>query len=324
MDFNPDDFMARVNSDLVGKYVNIASRAAGFLSKRFDGVVLPYRDLEAQGQELVKSIESGRIEIAAAYENREFGRAIRDIMRRADHANLYADQMKPWELAKNADAETLLHQTCSALMLAFEGLSRFLAPILPETTRLAGEMLGVRFTGWFEQPQALRINPYRHLAARVDAKQLDALFAVAESAPATAPAPSPASPAPPAPPKPAEGATIAAASATIGVEDFAKIDLRIAKIVNAEQVEGAEKLLKLTLDIGEARPRTVFAGIKAAYDPASLVGRHTVMVANLAPRKMKFGLSEGMVLAASDADGKTAGLYLLEPDAGAQPGMRVK
>ena len=320
VDFNPDDFMARVNSDLVGKYVNIASRAAGFLSKRFDGVVLPYRELESLGQELVKSIESGRIEIAAAYENREFGKAIRDIMRRADQANQYADQMKPWELAKNPAADALLHQSCSALILAFEGLSRYLAPILPETTRLAGEMLGVNFTSWFDQPQALRISPYRHLAARVDAKQLDALFAAPDTAPETGPATAPS----PAPAKTPEGGKSAAATTTIALEDFSKVDLRIAKIVNAEHVEGAEKLLKLTLDIGEARPRTVFAGIKAAYDPATLIGRHTVMVANLAPRKMKFGLSEGMVLAASDVDGKTAGLYLLEADAGAQPGMRVK
>ena len=363
VDFNPDDFMARVNSDLVGKYVNIASRAIGFLVKSFDGRVLdasaprrlndftkekifaainraPTVDVQATRPPINADVESLKkalasplsgivgcsAEVQYLYEQREFGKAIRLIMLMADQANRFVDATAPWELAKSPRAEDkeVLHEICSIAVNAFRILTIYVKPILPELARCVEELLNTTDLAWKDSqtflPDGHKVRSYSHLMARVESKQLDALFAAPD-----APLPAPAAPAAAsAPIKAPESGKTAAASATIGVEDFAKVDLRIAKIVNAEQVEGAEKLLKLTLDVGEARPRTVFAGIKAAYDPASLVGRHTVMVANLAPRKMKFGLSEGMVLAASDADGKTAGVYLLEPDAGAQPGMRVK
>ena len=321
VDFNPDDFVARVNSDLVGKYVNIASRAAGFLSKRFDGQVLPVAELDQIGRGLIDAVESSRADIANSYENREFGRAVREIMKCADLANQYADTAKPWELAKNPAAAAQLHQTCSALIHAFEAISRYLAPILPETSKLAGELLGLTFSEWAGKPQSLRIGPYRHLTTRVDPKLLDTLFEqpeIATNTPTHQSAPAPAA----ATAKPEVAALPGAA--TIGIDDFNMVDMRIARIVGAEHVEGADKLIKLTLDIGEEKTRTVFAGIKSAYDPAALVGKHTVMVANLAPRKMKFGLSEGMVLAAGDPTGASPGLFLLEPHAGALPGMRVK
>jgi len=315
IDFNPDDFVARVNSDLVGKYVNIASRAATFLSKHFDGHLAKDDGQRAQWWSTLAGDAAD--DIAEALDGREFGKAIRRIMELADHINRYFDEKQPWLLAKDPSQRDALHRVCSDCIVGFRNLSVFLAPILPATTRKAADFLGIgRPLGWADLDAGLpRIGHYEHLMTRIDPRQIDALLSP-EPAPASAPEKPAAVPAPASP-----AAAPATTGTTISIDDFTKIDLRIARIVAAEHVEGADKLLKLTLDVGEGRHRTVFAGIKSAYDPATLIGRLTPMVANLAPRKMKFGLSEGMVLAAS---GEGPGIYLLAPDAGAEPGMRVK
>ena len=250
-------------------------------------------------------------DIAGHLEQREFGKALREVMRIADFANEHFDRMKPWELAKDPASRDLLQNVCSDVLRCFRVLSIYLAPILPTTAeRVARDLfLMDRPFVWSDLAASPdRIAPYRHLMTRVDARQVDALFEAPEELTEASQLPG--------------GAVIADA---ITIDDFAKLDFRIAKIVTASQVEGSDKLLKLTLDAGEGRERTVFSGIKAAYRPEDLVGRLTVLVANLAPRKMKFGVSEGMVLAASHADEKAhPGIYLLDPDRGAQPGMRVK
>lgn len=329
VDLNLDDMIAKVNSDLVGKFVNIASRCSGFITKRFDGQ-LGQTDLTACAP-FVQAWQSG--DIAAAYEQRDNSRAIRDIMHLADLANQYVNDHKPWELAKQEGQDTLLHTVCSTALTQFRDLARYLKPVLPH---LASQVEGfldlppLTWTGaWAPLPAGHQIAPYNHLLTRVERKQIDALLLANQtSLQPQSPEPTPGTAAS-TPSKP-KASTVTTASTTpetstlINLDDFTKVDLRIARIVSAEHVEGADKLLRLQLDIGEAKPRQVFAGIKQAYDPATLVGRHTVMVANLAPRKMKFGLSEGMVLAASDETGQTAGLFILSPDAGAQPGMRVK
>ncbi len=313
IDFNPDDFLARVNSDLVGKYVNIASRAAKFIAGQFNGEL-------AYGSELAAARAGFPTDLGSAaerYEARQYGQVVRDAMAAADRFNEAFDRAKPWLLAKDAERAAELQEVCSRAIFGFKYLTVVLAPILPATaSRVAREFFGLgRDFVWsdaLEEPR--RIATYSHLMARIDPKQIDALLegpkAAASAAAATTP-PAPVALAPSA--TPVDG--------TISIDDFSKIDLRIARIVAAEHVEGADKLLKLTLDLGEARPRTVFAGIKSAYRPEDLVGRLTPMVANLAPRKMKFGLSEGMVLAAS---GTGPGIFLLSPDSGAVPGMRVK
>ncbi|HJW50952.1 MAG TPA: methionine--tRNA ligase [Burkholderiaceae bacterium] len=309
IDFNPDDFIQRVNSDLIGKYVNIASRAASFLARGFDGRLAAARD-PAAGPSLAVALASSE-DIADHLERRELGKALREVMRIADFANEHFDRMKPWELAKDPARRDLLHDVCSDVLLCFRALTIYLAPVLPTTAeRVARELFAMdRAFVWSDlQTSPDRVAPYRHLMTRVDARQVDALF----EAPAEAIG---------APQLPG-GAPIAD---TITIDDFAKLDFRIAKIVTASLVEGSDKLLKLTLDAGEGRERTVFSGIKSAYKPEDLVGRLTVLVANLAPRKMKFGVSEGMVLAASHADeNSNPGIFLLDPDQGAQPGMRVK
>jgi methionyl-tRNA synthetase len=308
IDLNFSDFVARVNSDLVGKYINIASRCAGFISTRFDG------KLAASGHhEIVREMQTAAPTIAGFYEARDYGKALREIMLLADKANAFVDQHKPWALAKQAGEDQKLHEVCSEALEMFRLLTLYLKPALPTLARNVEQFLQIEPLRWMNVGASLpvghRINPYQHLMTRVDPKQIDALIAAnKESLQMTTTATEPK----------------AADNGTISIDDFSKIDLRIAKIANAEHVEGADKLLKLTLDLGALGTRQVFAGIKSAYDPAQLVGRLTVMVANLAPRKMKFGMSEGMVLAASDADGKTTGLYILSPDSGAQPGMRVK
>ncbi len=310
IDFNPDDFIARVNSDLVGKYVNIASRAASFLVRQFDGRLAASADPSgAPAGSLAVALASAD-DIAAYFEGREYGKALREIMRIADFANEHFDKHKPWELAKDPAQRELLHAVCSDVMRCFRALTIYLSPVLPVTAeRVARELFGLQrpFT-WADLRSPLEsIAPYKHLMTRVEAKQLDALFE---------------------PPAAVEEKTMPGGQPvgeTVTIDDFARLDLRVAKIVNAEAIEGSDKLLKLTLDAGEGRHRTVFAGIKSAYRPEALVGKLTVMVANLAPRKMKFGVSEGMVLAASHADEKKhPGIFLLEPHAGAQPGMRVK
>ena len=306
IELNPDDFMARVNSDLVGKYINIASRAAGFLTKRFGGVLSA--DLGVEGRVLLDGLRAHCAAIEALYEEREFGKALRETMLLADRVNEYVDRNKPWELAKLAGQEAVLHDVCSVCIEAFRLLTIYLKPVLPVLAAQVEAFLRIeplRFTDAARALGAHTIGGYQHLMQRVDVKQLEALLE---------------------PPQielpPPGGERIAP---EIKVDDFAKIDLRIAKIVDCSAVVGSTKLLRLTLNVGEGRMRNVFSGIQSAYEPAELVGKFTVMVANVAPRKMKFGISEGMVLAASHADENTEpGLYILEPWPGAQPGMRVR
>jgi len=311
IDFNPDDFVARVNSDLVGKYVNIASRAAGFLHKRFDDLVSA--DVGVEGRVLLDGLRAHQATVADLYESRDYGKALREIMALADRVNGYVDQHKPWELAKQEGQDAALHDVCSVCIEAFRVLTIYLKPVLPALAAQVEAFLNVPPMQWDDASRALghhhRIGAYQHLMQRVDPKRLDALFEP------PAPAPAPAAPTP-------GGEPVAE---TIQIDDFAKVDLRIARIVAAERVEGSTKLLRLTLDAGEGRTRHVFSGIASAYAPEDLAGKYTVMVANLAPRKMKFGISEGMVLAASHADEKAQpGLYVLAPWPGAQPGMRVR
>ena len=313
LDFNPEDFIARVNSDLVGKYINIASRSAGFLSKRFGGQLSG--DLGVEGRSLLDALRRQRATIEALYAGREFGKAVRETMLLADRVNEYVDLHKPWDLAKQAgeDAAKLaaLQDVCSVCIEAFRLLTIYLKPVLPALAAQVEAFLQVPAMQFADVERALghhRIADYKHLMQRVDAARLEALLAPTE--PAAAPVVLPG------------GEAIAD---EVGIADFSKIDLRIARIVNAQVVAGSSKLLQLTLDVGEANTRNVFSGIQAVYSPEQLIGKLTVMVANLAPRKMKFGLSEGMVLAAAHADDKAQpGLYLLEPGAGAQPGMRLR
>jgi methionyl-tRNA synthetase len=315
VDFNPDDFVARVNSDLVGKYINIASRAAGFLTKRFGGRLLGRH--AGDGAALLDGLVSHSAEVQRLYEEREYGKALREIMLMADRVNEYVDQNKPWELAKQPGQDERLHEVCSVCVEAFRLLTVYLKPVLPALAAQVESFLRVPPLSFADASCLLgehAIGEYKHLMQRVDPKQLDALFEPAAAAsPAAAQADEPDFPG---------GEAIAE---TIAIGDFAKIDLRIAKILNAEHVDGSDKLLRLTLDVGEGRPRNVFSGIRSAYRPEELIGKYTVMVANLAPRKMKFGISDGMVLAASHADEKAhPGLYILEPWPGAEPGLRVR
>jgi methionyl-tRNA synthetase len=346
-DFNPDDFSARVNSDLVGKYVNIASRAATFISRHFAGELRYGGDTAL----LVREARGIATAVAEHYESRELGKAMREIMALADRINHDFDAHQPWVLAKDPANRDELQDVCSRALQGFRLLTVLLAPVLPDVSRrVARELFGMERDFRWSDADVLpeRVNAYQHLMTRVDAKQLDTLFDVApvevsgasgakgagdvtgsagtaRAPAASAPGSTPATSAPGrAPVTSASGGTLAAGAstdspATISIDDFKRVELRVAKIANAEHVEGADKLLKLTLDLG-FETRTVFAGIKSAYDPSSLIGRLTVMVANLAPRKMKFGVSQGMVLAAS---GEEPGVYLLSADSGAKPGMRI-
>jgi methionyl-tRNA synthetase len=348
IDLNLDDFTQRVNSDLVGKYINIASRAAGFVAKRFVGQLL-HGHLSAQFRAELPGVMEAAEEIAGYYEGRDTARALRRVMVLADQVNQYVDKNQPWTLAKQEGQDAKLHEVCSLLINAFRLLTIYLKPVLPKLAQRAEEFLNVAPLHWRDAeyllPPAHLINAYEHLMQRIDPKQIEALVAanresLAPTVADTAVAPAPTSeshspqrhaqhqqatsPSPQPSPARGEGASGGAFAPVIGIDDFAKVDLRIARIADAQHVEGADKLIRLTLDLGAGGTRNVFAGIKSAYDPAQLVGRLTVMVANLAPRKMKFGMSEGMVLAASDADGKSPGLFLLSPDSGATPGMKVK
>jgi methionyl-tRNA synthetase len=316
IDLNLEDFVARVNSDLVGKYINIASRTVGFVHKFFNGSFFERVDSKITSP-LISEIQSKSDDIRMAYEQRDFARAIREIMWLTDRVNEFVAEEKPWDLAKKDDDPNYvrLGRVCYEAIESFRLLTVYLKPILPKLAAEVEQLLNISPLKWSDAKSTLeighKINQYNHLITRIDPKHIEAmteankesLQQVAE--PAVNPSP----------------AISENAGDYISIDDFTKVDLRIAKIVNAEHVEGAEKLLRLSLDIGEEKPRQVFAGIKSAYDPATLVGRLTVMVANLAPRKMKFGMSEGMVLAASDERG---GPFILSPDAGAQLGMRVK
>jgi len=327
VDFNPQDFMLRVNSDLVGKYINIASRAANFIHKQFNaqlGAVKP------NGEQLLSQLQSAAQDISKLYEEREFAKALRDIMALADLVNEFVDQNKPWELAKKEGAEEELHAVCTTCLEAFRYLSIYLKPVLPALCSQIETFLKCPPLVFADASTRLGaghvINDYKHLIQRVDEKVLDKLFELPD---AVETKPEKASKS-----QPTKGDIPSMLSAdapggesiapTIGIEDFAKIDLRIAQIVSCEAVEGSTKLLRLMLDVGEGRTRQVFSGIASVYKPEDLVGKLTVMVANLAPRKMKFGVSEGMVLAASHADEKsTPGIYILQPWEGAKPGMRI-
>jgi len=319
IDFNPADFMARVNSDLVGKFINIASRSAGFISKRFGGQL---GAMSADGQALWAKLSAEAATIAGHYEVRDTARALRDIMLLADAVNAYVDQNKPWELAKQEGQEARLQDVCTTCLQAFRLLSLYLKPVLPALVAQVEGFLQVPALSFADAAQPLptghTIAAYQHLMQRVDIKQLDMLFEP----------PAQAAPAVTATEKQLPGGEEIAP--TISIDDFAKVDLRIAKIVQCERVEGSTKLLRLTLDVGETddagqpKTRNVFSGIASVYAPEQLVGQLTVMVANLAPRKMKFGISEGMVLAASHADEKAQpGIHVLTPWPGATPGMRI-
>lgn len=308
VDFNPEDFVARVNSDLVGKYINIASRAAGFIAKRFGGKL---GAISADGEALLDHLQTAVPGVAELLAEREYGKAIRETMALADRVNEYVDQNKPWELAKQEGMDARLQDVCTVCIESFRVLTALLKPVLPALAAQVEAFLQCEPLNYVNATTPLgaghAIGAYQHLMQRVDIKLLEALFE------------------PPAAPEPEKtvpgGEEIAP---TISIDDFAKVDLRIARIEACEPVEGSTKLLRLTLDVGEGRTRNVFSGIASMYKPEDLVGKLTVMVANLAPRKMKFGVSEGMVLAASHADEKAQpGIYVLHPWPGAQPGMRI-
>lgn len=311
LDLNLDDFIARVNSDLVGKYVNIASRASGFLLKRFGGKI----DDTAMNDELLVQLRSASTSIAELYEAREYGKTMRTIMELTDAVNVFIDANKPWELARIEGQEAELHRVCSICLEAFRILTVYLAPVLPSVAEKAYAFLNIPSLMWSDVATPLSsanvINTYKHMLTRVEPTHVEKLLeANKQTLQAT------------------DNAIVAAEiepiADTISIDDFVKVDLRIAKILECKTVEGSTKLLQLTLDAGEGKTRNVFSGIASMYQPEDLIGKLTVLVANLAPRKMKFGISEGMVLAASAKDGSgNKGIYILEPIAGAEPGMRI-
>jgi methionyl-tRNA synthetase len=321
LDFNPDDFVARVNSDLIGKYVNIASRAANFITKHFSGEL----DYGGDAEELGTRARALAAAVAEQYDSRELGKAMREIMGHADRINHDFDAHQPWVLAKDPHKRAELQAVCSRALAGFKLLSVLIAPVLPGiAARIARALFGLDRPFVWNDAGVLpaRINPYQHLMTRVDPKQLDALFETDKvaAAPGRAEAsrsPPAAVPAPTTPP----ADTSAAGGNMISIDEFLRIDLRVAKVLSAEQVAGADRLLKLRLDVGELGVREIFAGIRAAYNPATLNGRLIVVVANLEPRKMRFGVSEGMMLAAGPGG---TDIFVLSPDAGAAPGMRVK
>lgn len=314
IDLNLEDFVARVNSDLVGKYINIASRTAGFINKRFDGKLNPSTD-----NAVIAELKSAAADIAKAYVARDYSKALREIMRLSDLANGFVAEKAPWVMAKQEGKDAELQQVCSDALEMFRLLTLYLKPVLPKLATEIEAFLNIEPMQWRSVETGLNaehtINQYNHLITRIDPKAIEAMVESNKANLQSTEAPVKAAATKTGTPKDEQ------AGDYISIDDFTKVDLRIAKIVNAEHVEGADKLLKLTLDIGEENTRQVFAGIKSAYDPETLKGRLTVMVANLAPRKMKFGLSEGMVLAASDESG---GPFILSPDSGAQAGMKVK
>ena len=306
VDFTKVDFAQRVNSDLIGKYINIASRAAGFIVKRFEGRILD----AAMKDPLIERIKSRVPEVSAFYEAREFARATRLVMELADAVNEYVDEKKPWELAKDPAQAEALHWVSSVALECFRLLTLCLKPVLPATAERVEAFLSIAPLAWASAAEPLSsvnpIKPYQHLMQRVDmVRQLDQLL------PDHVPEPKVRAP----------GGEAIAPEVTI--DDFSKMDLRVAKVIKCQKVEGSTKLLQFTLDVGEGKTRNVFSGIQSAYKPEDLEGRLIIMIANLAPRKMRFGVSEGMILSASDADDKGLGLFVLSPDSGAVPGMRI-
>ena len=307
IDLNLQDFISRVNSDLVGKYVNIAARASGFIAKRFEG-----RLKDVSGSALLAKLAAESDTIAEQYENREYARALRDIMALADAVNEYVDANKPWELAKQEGQDARLHEVCSELINAFTMLTAYLAPVLPKVAENAAKFLNLEAITWANTRKTLgehAINKYEHLMQRVEQKQVDDLIEANKQSIQTTPAPA------------AEESKYEKVAEQASFDDFMKIDMRVAKVLNCEAVEGSTKLLKFDLDFGFEK-RIIFSGIAASYpNPAELNGRMVIAVANFAPRKMaKFGVSEGMILSAATAEGK---LKLLDVDAGAQPGDKV-
>ena len=306
IDLNLQDFIARVNSDLVGKYVNIAARAAGFIRKRFSGCLKAVENSELLQQLIAKSET-----IANDYETREYAKALREVMTLADTVNEYVDANKPWELAKQADQETRLHQVCSELINAFKILTVYLSPALPKVAEHAAAFLNINALTWQDSTQTLPenhpINEYKHLMQRIEEKQVSDLVEANKQSIQAAAAP--------------ESSQYVPVSEQCSFDDFMKVDMRVAKVLNCEAVEGSTKLLKFSLDFG-FETRTIFSGIAASYpNPAELNGRYVIAVVNFAPRKMaKFGVSEGMILSAADKDGK---LRLLDVHAGAQAGDKV-
>lgn len=306
VDFTKVDFAQRVNSDLIGKYINIASRAAGFIVKRFEGRILD----AAMKDPLIERIKSRVPEVSAFYEAREFARATRLVMELADAVNEYVDEKKPWELAKDPAQAEALHWVSSVALECFRLLTLCLKPVLPATAERVEAFLSIAPLAWASAAEPLSsvnpIKPYQHLMQRVDmVRQLDQLL------PDHVPEPKVRAP----------GGEAIAPEVTI--DDFSKMDLRVAKVIKCQKVEGSTKLLQFTLDVGEGKTRNVFSGIQSAYKPEDLEDRLIIMIANLAPRKMRFGVSEGMILSASDADDKGLGLFVLSPDSGAVPGMRI-
>ena len=306
IDLNLQDFISRVNSDLIGKYVNIAARASGFIAKRFEG-----RLKDVSGSALLAKLAAESDNIAEQYENREYARALRDIMALADAVNEYVDANKPWELAKQEGQDERLHEVCSELINAFTMLTAYLAPVLPQTAANAARFLNLDAITWANTRETLgehAINKYEHLMQRVEQKQVDDLIEANKQSIQTTPAP-------------VEDSKYEKVAEQASFDDFMKIDMRVAKVLNCEAVEGSTKLLKFDLDFGFEK-RIIFSGIAASYpNPAELNGRMVIAVANFAPRKMaKFGVSEGMILSAATAEGK---LKLLDVDAGAQPGDKV-
>ncbi len=358
IDLNLEDFVAKVNSDLIGKYINIASRCAGFITKRFEGKLGRMSDSDiaalrtvkygdpsgSEGQAITSSeatlyasaigqklngaretIIASREKIAEFYESRDYSKALRAVMQLTEVANAYVNHFKPWELAKQEgeEAQARLHEVCTTALNMFKAISTYLYPILPVTASKVGEFLNTNVQSWSSLDHDLldhHINNYEHLMTRLDPKLIEAMVAANQES-LQPQAHSEQRHAAHQQQETKKAMTEAENNPHISIDDFMKVDLRVARIVDAQHVEGADKLIQLTLDIGEEKTRNVFAGIKSAYAPEALKGRLTVMVANLAPRKMKFGMSEGMVLAAS---GSEPGLYILSPDSGAQPGMRIK
>lgn len=313
VDFTKTDFVARVNGELIGKYINIASRAAGFIFSRFEGKVSD----AAMTDPLLTKLREAAPAIRDAYENREYATAVRRVMELADRVNEYVDAEKPWEQAKDPAKAADLQRTASVALEAFRLLTLYLKPILPHTAERVEAFLHCGEQTWDTVNQPLSsanpIEKYQHLMGRVDLKKhLDALIPGTKAA------------APAAEEKKAEanlpGGEAIAPICTI--DDFVKTDLRVAKVVECTTVEGSDKLLRLMLDVGEGRIRQVFSGIRAFYKPEDIVGKLVIMIANLAPRKMRFGVSEGMVLCASNPKDKKS-VYIIEPDAGAEPGMRL-
>ena len=312
IDLNLNDFIARVNSDLVGKYINIASRAAGFVHKRFDGQLS-----DVASSELIQQLQAASASLAQSYEEREYAKALREVMALTDVVNEYVDANKPWELAKQEGQDARLQQVCSELINAFRILTVYLSPVLPKLSAAVAEFLNTPAMVWADASNTLpaghAINKYTHLMQRIEPEQIDKLIANNKQAVADAKAVEE---------KAAKAADFEPVAETCSFDDFMKVDLRVAKVLNCEKVEGSSKLLKFSLDLG-FEERTIFSGIAASYpEPEKLIGRMVVVVANFAPRKMaKFGMSEGMITSAANKDHSQ--LFLLDVDTGATAGMKI-